>query len=36
MWLARWDLQHALPRAGFHEVEVVWQEMENRILLGIR
>lgn len=26
----------ALRRAGFREVEVVWQDFENRILLGIR
>ncbi len=27
--------ERALRAAGFREVEVVWQEMENRILLGI-
>jgi SAM-dependent methyltransferase len=26
----------ALRRAGFREVEVVWQDFENRILLGVR
>jgi SAM-dependent methyltransferase len=28
--------ERALRRAGFREVGVVWQEMENRILLGVR
>jgi SAM-dependent methyltransferase len=28
--------KRALRRAGFHEVAVVWQRFENRVLLGIR
>jgi SAM-dependent methyltransferase len=30
------DHAKALRRAGFREVEVIWQDFENRILLGVR
>jgi len=28
--------ERALRRAGFRDVAVVWQDFENRVLLGIR